>query len=196
MKKILIFLFSALILTVAGLSIAVDNLRGENERYEANQTSLLKDVEYYKTENGKNAASVHKLTLTYDELKKNYDDVTATARDLGIKVKRMESVSTSATQTEVKVITEVRDSIIYRDSTVHKIKVFDWYDPWVRVFGQIHRDSVDVDVMSRDTLVQIVHRVPHKFLFFKWGTKAIHQEIVSKNPHTRITYTEYIELKK
>ena len=51
-------------------------------------------------------------------------------------------------------------------------------------------------IVSRDTLVQVVHRVPRQWLFFKWGTKGIRQEIMSKNPHTEITYAEYIELKK
>lgn len=50
--------------------------------------------------------------------------------------------------------------------------------------------SVDVD-----TLDQAVHRVPHRFWFIKWGTKAIRQDIVCRNPYSQITYSEYIELK-
>ena len=46
-----------------------------------------------------------------------------------------------------------------------------------------------------DTIKQIVHRVPKKFLFIKYGTKGIKQEVVSKNPHTKIVFTEYRELK-
>ncbi|WP_350308236.1 DUF6549 family protein [Gabonibacter massiliensis] len=49
---------------------------------------------------------------------------------------------------------------------------------------------------SRDTLVQIVYRVPRKFLFIRWGTKAIRQEVISKNPYSKITYSRYIELRK
>jgi len=51
-------------------------------------------------------------------------------------------------------------------------------------------------VTSTDTLRQIVHRVPRRFLFIRWGTKAIRQEIVSTNPHTRIVYTEYIDMRR
>jgi hypothetical protein len=50
-------------------------------------------------------------------------------------------------------------------------------------------------ISSRDTLIQVVHRVPKRFLFFRFGTKAIRQEILSRNPHTNIIYTEYVELK-
>lgn len=193
-KLFLLFIISAGIIIY--LANTVSKLKEEKERYEANQTSLMQDVEYYKTESGKNAASVQKLTLTYDELKKNYDDVVKAAKDLKIAVKRIQSTSTTATETRVNVVTQVRDSVILRDSIMEKIKIFRWNDPWVSIFGELNKDSVGINVQSRDTLVQIVHRVPHKFLFIKWGTKAIRQEIVSKNPHTKITYSEYIDLKK
>lgn len=196
MKKILILLLIAAFAIIVGLRSSLHKTREERDRYRANQTALLSDVEHYKTESGKNAASVQKLTLTYNELKKNYDDVVATAKELNIKVKRMQSVSTTATETRVNVVTQVRDSIIFRDSITQSIKIFRWNDPWVSIFGELNNDSVGIDVQSRDTIVQIVHRIPHKFWFIKWGTKAIRQEIVSKNPHTNIVYTDYIELKK
>ena len=185
----------AAVLTIVGLSSTVNKLRGERDRYKANQTALLKDIEYYKTENGKNVASVQKLTLTVDELKENYDYYKKTADELGIKLKRLQSVSQTHTQTEIKVVTEIRDTIIYKDSVYVPIMVFDWKDPWTDVIGMIDDREVELEVQSRDTLVQIIHRVPHKWWFFKWGTKAIRQEIVSSNPHTNITYSEFIELK-
>ena len=122
-------------------------------------------------------------------------DVCYVAKDLYINVKGMQSASTTATRTEIKVVTEIRDSIVYRDSIKERIQVFRWDDPWVSILGKIERDSIGMNVESRDTLTQIVHRVPHKFWFIKWGTKAIRQDIVSSNPHTKITYSEYIELK-
>ncbi|MEG1673358.1 MAG: DUF6549 family protein, partial [Alistipes sp.] len=32
--------------------------------------------------------------------------------------------------------------------------------------------------------------------FFRYGVKAIKLDVVSKNPHSKIVYTEYIELKR
>lgn len=193
--KYLIFLLIAAVLTIVGLSYTVNDLRRERDRYKANQTALLGQVEYYKTENGKNVASVQKLTLTVDELKDNYDFYKKTADELGIKLKRLQSVSQTHTQTEFKVVTEVRDTVIYKDSILVPITIFDWSDPWTDVTGLLDGATIDMNISSRDTLVQIVHRVPHKWWFFKWGTKAIRQEIVSSNPHTNITYSEFIELK-
>lgn len=195
MKKILIYALSIAVLAIVVEFIAIGNLSHEKARYEANQTALLADVEHYKTQSGKNAASVQKLTLTNAELKKNYDEVCKTAKDLRIEVKQLQSVTNTSTENNVEIKTVVKDSIVYVKGEPIKALAFDWKDPWTDVEGIIHNDSVNLNIQSTDTLVQFVHRVPHKFLFFKWGCKAIRQEIVSKNPHTDITYTEYIELK-
>lgn len=194
-NKILIGALVCAAVVIAALSATLRKTTQERERYKANQTALLGQVEYYQTENGKNAASVQKLTLTYDELKANYDVVCNTAKELGVKVKRLESATTTETKTEVRIVTEVRDSIVYRDGRIDSLLAFRWRDPWVNVDGAIRRDSVDMNISSTDTIVQIVHRVPHKWWFIKWGTKAIRQEVVSTNPHTKITYTELIDLK-
>lgn len=194
-NKILIGTLVCAAVVIAALSVTLRKTTQERERYKANQAALLGQVEYYQTENGKNAASVQKLTLTYDELKANYDVVCNTAKELGVKVKRLESASTTETKTEVRIVTEVRDSIVYRDGRIDSLLAFRWHDPWVNVDGAIRRDSVDMNISSTDTIVQIVHRVPHKWWFIKWGTKAIRQEVVSTNPHTKITYTELIDLK-
>lgn len=196
MKKILTYAFIAAIITIAVLFTALNRISSEKARLTANQSALLSDIEYYKTESGKHAASVRTLTLTYDELKKNYDDVCATAKELGIKVKRMESAATAATATGVNVAMPVHDTIVYVRDVPVAAQAFTWRDPWTDVVGCLRCDSVNLNIQTRDTLTQIVHREPHRFWFIKWGTKAIRQEIVSSNPHTKITYTEYIDLKK
>ena len=76
------------------------------------------------------------------------------------------------------------------------LRHFRWQDPWVRVEGIIRRDSVQCRICSVDTLRQVVHRIPHRFLFIRWGTKALRQEIVSTNPHTRIVHAEYLRLER
>ena len=195
MKKIAIYIILALTAACVGLGIALRKSNSEKERLEANQTALLSQVEYYTTKNGKSAADVRKLTLTVDELKRYNATLKKTADDLGIKLKRVQSASTTGVRTEYKFITQVRDSIVYRDSIIVPVKSFAWRDPWTDVQGFIERDSVDLSVQSVDTLTTIVHKIPHKFLFIKWGCKAIKQTVVSSNPHTKITYTEYIEVK-
>ena len=62
--------------------------------------------------------------------------------------------------------------------------------------GRIEEDSVSCRVESVDTLRQIVYRIPRRFLFIRWGTKALRQRIVSTNPHTRIVAAEYVRIEK
>ena len=195
MRKALLIVNAALILFIGVLAYCIQKERSEKERFKTNQTALLAQVDYWATENEKSAADVLKLTLTANELRKSNAQLKATADELRIKLKRVQSASTSATKTEIKVVTQVRDSIIYRDSIITPIKVFSWRDAWTDVNGVIERDSVDLSIQSVDTLTTIVHKVPHKFWFIKWGCKAIKQTVVSANPHTKITYTEYIEVK-
>lgn len=195
MKKRLLTVIGVLVLFLIASVVALRKARAEKERLEANQTALLSQVEYWTTKSGKSAADVRKLTLTANELKQTNAALKKTAEDLGIKLKRVQSASTTGVRTEVKFITQVRDSIVYRDSIIVPVKAFTWRDPWTDVQGVIERDSVDLSVSSVDTLTTIVHKIPHKFWFIKWGCKAIKQTVVSSNPHTKITYTEYIEVK-
>lgn len=195
MKKYIAMVIGGLLIMVAALWSKTKTLTAENERLTSNQTALMDKASCYETEAGKSAASVQKLSLSYSELENNYQHVCKTAEELKLKVKRLQAASTTATHTEVKVITQIRDSIVYRDGVLDSLKTFNWSDAWVDVAGEIRGRDVSLDVVSSDTITQIVHRVPKKFWFIKWGTKAIRQEIVSSNPHTKITYTEYIELK-
>lgn len=195
MKKAAIVTIALLLSALIASVIGMRKERAEKERFKANQTALLAQVDTLTTENGKHAANMLKLSLTVDELRNANAQLVKTADELNIKLKRIQSASTTATNTEVKVITQVRDSIVYRDSVIMPVKVFTWRDSWTDVNGVIERDSVDLSIQSVDTLTTIVHKVPHKFWFIKWGCKAVKQTVVSSNPHTKITYTEYIEVK-
>lgn len=130
-------------------------------------------------------------------------------RQLGIRLRRVEAAATLATATEIDVQVPLHDTIVRRDFAAvcdsgrlaaavrfDTVRSFRWRDPWVTVEGRIRGDSVACRVESVDTLRQVVHRVPRRFLFIRFGTKAVRQEIVSSNPHTRIVYAEYVRFAK
>ncbi len=195
MNKISIYLIGILSLAVVTLYWQLDKTITEKQRLSNNQEALLSDVDHYKTESGKNAASVQKLELTKSELEKYNVDLKETISDLNLKINRIQAAATTATQSNYKIKTVVKDSIVYRDVPV-KLQRIDFRDPYIDLTGTIDSGTFSGDITTRDTLVQIIHRVPKKFLFIKYGTKAIRQEVVSKNPYSKIVYTEYIELKK
>ena len=75
------------------------------------------------------------------------------------------------------------------DTTIH------WRDPWVELSLTPQPDgSTHLHLLCHDTLTQVVHRIPHRWWIFRWGTKALRQEIRSSNPHTKIVFSEYIEI--
>lgn len=195
MNKISIYLIGILSLAVVTLYWQLDKTITEKQRLSNNQEALLSDVDHYKTESGKNAASVQKLELTKSELEKYNVDLKETISDLNLKINRIQAAATTATQSNYKIKTVVKDSIVYRDVPV-KLQRIDFRDPYIDLTGTIDSGTFSGDITTRDTLVQIIHRVPKKFLFIKYGTKAIRQEVVSKNPYSKIVYTEYVELKK
>lgn len=198
MKRILIIaivVLNCLMLVQAALLRAE---RAERKRIQANNRVLTDSVEFYRTKSGKHAASRQVFELRASELERYNAQLAAQVRELRIKARRLEAAATTATATIVELRARLRDTVIYREPKAgpiigETVKVFRWADPWVTVEGLIDGDSVGCRVESIDTLQQIVHRVPRRFLFIRWGTKAIRQEVVSSNPHTRIVYTEYVE---
>lgn len=197
MRKILIYAVILLSILAAVLYWQLSEVKKEKKRLANNQEALLTDMETYKTEAGKNAASVLRLELSKSELEKYNKDLTQTASDLKIKISRIQSASTTATSTDYSITTPVRDSIVYRDRLIpDTLKRITYNDTWLDLDGTIQKGIFSGNIQSRDTLVQIIHRIPKKFLFFKWGTKAIRQEVTTKNPHSKIVYMQYIELKR
>jgi len=173
--------------------------REERQRTEANQTALMEDVTRYKTADSLNVLSVQKLTLTNGEFKKYNTDLMQTVDKLNLKVKRLESATTTGTVTTTVINGIVRDSIIFRDKDKlirDTLRCINFSNGWVTANGCAINGTFSGSIISRDTLQQFIHRVPRKFLFIKFGTKSIRQEILCSNPHSEIEYSRYIELKK
>lgn len=168
----------------------------DRRRLEANQRSLFTDVEYYRTRDSLSAAGVERLTLTNREFRQYAGELEKTVADLQLKVRRLQSASRTAVTTEYPVEARLRDTIIVRDtlSVPDTLSRLYYVNPWLTLDGVLSDTVFRGHIESRDTLIQVVHRIPRKFWFFRWGTKAIRQEVTSRNPYSRITYTEYIEL--
>lgn len=220
------YLILALLVLFGLLWVQTVRLRGERaerRRMQSNNEVLTDSVEFYRTESGRSAASRQVFELRASEFERYNAQLAATVRELRIKVRRLEAAAMTATRTEVQItaplkpvgpqpsawekygagVRKAADSVkaaldrkLSGQPKVLEAKVFRWSDRHVSVDGIIRADSVSCHVISIDTLQQIVHRVPRRFLFIRWGTKAVRQEVVSSNPHTQIVYTEYIELKR
>ncbi|MBQ8493281.1 MAG: hypothetical protein IJ464_03250 [Alistipes sp.] len=195
MKKFFLWGAAALLAAFVVSLLVIHRLANDNERLRHNQHALLQSVTIYRTKAGESAARVEALELSVAEFKEYRARDAAKIRSLGVRLRRAESSMTSATKSYYEATTTLRDTIILRDTVRDTIRIFEDSDKWSSISGRVHGDSVSYTLHTVDTLHQVIHRVPRKFLFIKYGTKAIRQEIWSSNPHTELVYTEYIELK-
>ena len=193
-KKYLGYILCAIVLVLAWLLFSQE--RAEKERYKANQTALLSDVAYYKTENERNVASVRALTLTKSEIETYNKNLAERCDELEISLRRLISANITNMQTDYHIIGELRDSLVFRYNTIDTLRCMDYDDSYLTFSACVDSSGMYVaDIISRDTVTAIVHRIPRRFLFFKFGTKEVRQEVYCANPRTQIITTQYVEKK-
>lgn len=195
MYKLSIILTIAVVALGSALSLSADygiKKNADCKRLESNQYALTDQIETFRIRDSLNGASIRSLTLREDEFKSHFASLNALVRELGIKVKHIENISENSTKSEYRIDTEVRQSVISDRS----VQTIDYRDPYLSLSGAISEGRFRGNIECRDTLTQIVHRIPRKFLFIRWGTKELRQQIVSSNPHTQITYSRNIRITK
>lgn len=198
MKQLLLLLY-ALAATLLCAALARRH-RAEERRWRDNCAVLADQSTRLRMRADSQAASVEALRLRCRE----YEALRAADADriraLGIRLRDLEAAARSTLATSVELRTPLHDTVVVRlrDTLAvgDTLRRFGWRDPWVTVEGCIDGDSVACRVESIDTLRQIVHRIPRRFLFIRWGTRALRQEIRSSNPHSRIVSTEYIQIER
>ena len=194
MRKFLLWVAVVAPILVAICGVALGNLIKENARLRGNQHALIEGVEFYRTESGKSAASVEVLQLELAEFRSLREQDAEEIASLGIRLRRAESYAKSVAMTTLTDTVIVRDTVVVRDTVTMPARHFAGEDAWSRVEGILFGDSLHYAIRTTDTLHQVWHRVPRKFLFIPYGTKPIRQEVWSSNPNTELIYTEYIEL--
>ena len=190
MNKLLFWVAIVAILVATVCGIKLSNIKEDYKRLQQNQQALLCDVETYKTKNDEWAATTKILELEVSELRTARTKDAAKIKELGIRLRHAESYAKSVTHLRSSTTLPLRDTIIVHDT----MKIFRSEQPNNQLHGIIHNDSITYAIESIDTIYQIVHRVPRRFLFFRFGTKAIHQDVWTSNANSKIVYTEYIEL--
>lgn len=195
MKKYLVVILVAMTVALFALWGMYSGEREERKRVEGNQDVLLTENREYQIRDSLNVVSTKQLTFTNRELEKYKEETVRLIEDLNIKLKRVQSVTTAGTETKYEIKTEVRDSIVYRDVPV-SVQVVEFRNNYLELSGVIEDKEFTGEIVSRDTLVCVAHRVPRKIWFVRYGCKGVRMEIVCKNPYSRVVYPEYVELKR
>ena len=186
-------------LSVTALLVMVGNnrqrLRSENQRLNQNIVALTSDVELYRTRSGESAAEVRSLRLRQSELEQTNEALTDQIDQLKIRLRHINSLATAATQTVVEFSTQIPDTVLHRP-VVDTIRLPLYADTWNSVQATLIGDRIEGRFSSVDTLHQVVYRVPHRFLFIRYGTKELRQVITSSNPSTRLVYSSHITIER
>ena len=205
MKNYLII--AAIALAVAAIATIwvqrsrINELTGERDKYRTNTETLLQDVSRYQTKDSLNAIKVGNLELSLAEYKKYRADDLALIKTLQAKNRDLERVTTTQMETINELRATVRDSVVYLpgDTVTTVLRCIEYSDKWVDFDGCIINNTFSGKIITRDSLL-ITESVQYKrWLGFLWKTKRIKNrefDIVSKNPHTKITGFEVITIEK
>lgn len=186
-RIVLLFVATSILITLLAATL---NLWQDNRRLRNNQHALQQGITFYRTKANNYAASVEALSLELDEFRHLHASDAKTIRQLKIRLRDIESFARSITSTTIRDTLILRDTIILSQPLLHASTT----DPHNTISATLQSDTLTLSLSSIDTLHQIIHRVPRRFWFIRYGTKAIRQEVWSSNPNTQLIYTEYIEL--
>lgn len=169
----------------------------ERDKYKVNADALLSDIRHMRVDSATTSADVKVLRLSLDEYKQYRADDLETIKKLDIRLKSMQSVSKHEVEVDADFIAEVKDTVVVRDTIVQVLKKVEMNTAYLQVNGIIDNNQLIGKIHLPVNLHQIVwmeHK--YRFLWWRWGVKAIHQTISSDNPHVQIKYSEVIQIIK
>lgn len=187
-------LLLASLLLAAALAVTTRHYYRTSQRLREDRTALLTRLDRQRSTHDSLRSHCEVLRLEREEFRRLYQAETKRLKTMKIRLRRVESVAQSVSRNTLSLTAPLRDTVYITrtEPLCDTARHFRWEDPWNRVEAIIHGDSIRCRVHSIDTLHQVVHRIPHRFLFFRWGTKALRQEIRTSNPSTQIVYTDYV----
>lgn len=197
-SKIIIIFVLASVVMITLQALRIGSLNEERNRYRANTTALLQDVERYRTQDSLNVAKVGVLSLKVAELEKYRAEDADLVESLKIRNKDLEQMTKAQTRMIADLHGTVADTVVIVkevvDSTAFSLSV---HDAWIDLHGLVYDGCFDGTLVVRDSLV-IVESVKRKrFLGFLWRTKKVKSrsvDVVSKNPYTEIIGVESIQI--
>lgn len=185
-------LYGVILLLLMLLIVALFTLRKSEQerlRHASNVAALVVENQTLRGRLTEGAHSLPRLRLTAGELSDYRPTLASKIAKLEFSLRRVESVTHLATEQHIDTLITAPIPIL--TDSLCRLR---WQDSWTRLSVDMHKENAQIAFTTCDTLLQVVHRVPYRWWIFSFGTKAIRQEIRSSNPHTHLTYAEYIEL--
>ena len=181
----------------------VDALRQEVAMHQRNEKAFVNDIKRYKTDAGNAGAKVGELQLRLDNALQALGESKQTIKELGLKVKNMESAGKATIKTEYKVIERLKTDTVYQSESTGEdsaeIKYVDVLNPFYDVHAVIVHDTINMDIVTRDSLLLVETVTYKRFLGFLWKTKRIKSrtfDLISRNPNTIIEDFRVVTVRK
>lgn len=188
------FLFILLVVTVWIQQCRITSIKQARDRYQQNSDVLLSDMKQWQVDSATMAIDVKSLRLTVDEFKRYRAEDLAKIKQLGVKIKNLEAAAKHQLEVNAEITAAVKDSVVIRDTVPVLVKSISMNTPHIQLCGIIEKDSLIGKIHLPVTLRQAVWiEYKRRWLFWK-KVVAVHQTIVSDNPHVEIKYSEYIRI--
>lgn len=195
MNKVFKYLIVILGITTWVLYERGQRLLEERDTYISNTNALLSDIQRMKIDSSKSAVDVKTLKLTLDEYKSYRVEDLAMIKQMGVEIKTLKSVARHDLVIDAPFQTEVRDTIYFKDTTRVMFQVINMETPYLKITGCIMDKQLKGNIILPVTLNQAIWiEYKHHFLWWRWKVKAIHQTIMTDNPHVKIKYSEFINI--
>lgn len=182
-------MFIVMLITISASINKIFEQKYEIARISQNIEVLTSENETWETRSGKQETVIQELNLTIDEFSKMWFQDKKMISDMKIKLKRLESITTSGISTNINIIPSVRDTNIIREGKQDSCKYVKFNDPWISVNGIICNQSPELRIQSSDTIDIVADFIPYKFLFIKFGKKDLRMNIHSRSPHSKIEFS-------
>lgn len=193
--------YSFLIIAVlSGITISLlrsrQRLIEEKDSYKSNTEALMSEVRRIQADSSTMALDIKTLTMSLDEYKRFRAEDEEKIKKLGIRIKDLEATAKHNVEVDAPIDAEIKDSVMIRDTVPVFLKAVKMDTPYLKINGIIENDRLTGKINLPVTLNQAFWiEYKHKFLWWRWKVKAIHQTISSNNPYVEIKYSEYIKIK-
>lgn len=189
-----------IIAILSGITISLlrsrQRLIEEKDSYKSNTEALMSEVRRIQADSSTMALDIKTLTMSLDEYKRFRAEDEEKIKKLGIRIKDLEATAKHNVEVDAPIDAEIKDSVMIRDTVPVFLKAVRMDTPYLKINGIIENDRLTGKINLPVTLNQAFWiEYKHKFLWWRWKVKAIHQTISSDNPYVEIKYSEYIKIK-
>lgn len=197
-----IWVFLVIVGIIAIQMFAAAKLITERKRLADNFEAFATGIRYGQTTDSLQTAKTDKLVLDTEEIKTYFPKVVDNMKQLQLKVKQLERYSAVSLSSGYQLENRVKDTVHIKETVIQdriirdtvRIQYIQYKNAWIDFQQAIVADSAYTAIQTRDSIsiIQSWERTK-RFWFIRYGRKKHTQTVTNANPHSKITYSIFIE---